>query len=86
MSKFKHCGRGVCAAEAGHKGTCAQASGWDEAGDQARERLERQFELLIREVKADAYAQALDDLNGEGYLDTEAHEMYATFHNPYRRF
>lgn len=58
----------------------------DEAGDQARERLEKQFEVLIREVRADAYAQALDDLNGEGYLDTEAHEMYATFHNPYRRF
>lgn len=59
---------------------------WDETGDQARERLEKQFELLIREVKADAYAQALDDMNGEGYLDTEAHEMYVTFHNPYRRF
>lgn len=59
---------------------------WDETGDQARERLEKQFEVLIREVKADAYAQALDDMNGEGYLDTEAYEMYATFHNPYRRF
>lgn len=56
---------------------------WDETGDQARERLEKQFEMLIREVKADAYNQALDDMNGEGYLDSAAHEM---FHNPYRRF
>lgn len=29
----EHCGRGVCAANEGHEGTCAQASGWDEVDE-----------------------------------------------------
>ena len=27
---FQYCGLGVCCAEDGHEGTCAEASGWDE--------------------------------------------------------
>jgi hypothetical protein len=27
-SEFEHCGRGICAAQKGHEGTCAEASGW----------------------------------------------------------
>jgi hypothetical protein len=42
VSEFVPCGRGVCAAEEGHDGTCAQASGWDsfteDANDAAFER------------------------------------------------
>lgn len=26
---WRPCGRGVCAAEDGHEGTCDEASGWD---------------------------------------------------------
>jgi hypothetical protein len=28
--EFRPCGKGICAAEAGHEGTCLQASGWAE--------------------------------------------------------
>ena len=31
MNDTEYCGRGVCAAMEGHEGTCAEASGWDEA-------------------------------------------------------
>lgn len=27
---YDHCGRGICAANAGHPGSCAAASGWAE--------------------------------------------------------
>lgn len=30
---FEYCGRGVCAAEAGHAGTCDEASGWADDGE-----------------------------------------------------
>ena len=54
MSKFKHCGRGVCAAEAGHKGTCAQASGWDEfTADVA----DRAYESGLADGRAEAVAE-----------------------------
>lgn len=59
---------------------------WDESEEDAQARLAKQFDALIQNIQADAYELALDDMNGEGYLDSAAHEMYATFHNPYRRF
>lgn len=34
-SEWEACGRGICAAEEGHEGTCAQASGWDDEDDEA---------------------------------------------------
>lgn len=30
MAEFEPCGRGICAAEDGHAGTCDEASGWTE--------------------------------------------------------
>ena len=33
MFDWTPCGLGVCAAESGHDGTCAEASGWDEPAE-----------------------------------------------------
>jgi len=45
------CGRGVCAANAGHEGTCAEASGWDEDWSPATVRALAQVDALVERLR-----------------------------------
>lgn len=73
MSKFKHCGRGVCAAEAGHKGTCAQASGWDEfTADVA----DRAYESGLADGRAEAVAEEPEWEYGFQLRESDSGDVY----------
>ncbi|USH44572.1 hypothetical protein SEA_CASSITA_119 [Microbacterium phage Cassita] len=85
MSHYRPTIEEIRQAYATNEGVLAKRA-WDESAEDAQKRLGKQFDTLIQSIQADAYELALDDMNGEGYLDSAAHEMYATFHNPYRRF
>lgn len=51
MTEWEPCGRGVCAANEGHEGTCAGASGWvEEPLTAAQYRALRQARALFGKV------------------------------------
>ena len=54
-------------------GSELKSRAWDESEEDAQARLAKQFDTLIQSIQADAYNLALDDMNGEGYLDSAAH-------------
>lgn len=57
--------------------------------EEAKPEYRKAFEDWLAEVERGtaekAYERALDDMNGEGYLNTEEHEMFTVWHNPYRQ-
>ena len=49
---MRYCGRGICAAEEGHEGTCDEASGWapHPLDDPGTRRAIRQVRALLGKV------------------------------------
>jgi len=79
------CGRGICCANDGHEGTCAEASGWDrEAEWTAEPSVRDRAETVLRSALYSTYGQgdyvrtgmiaaaALDALAAAGLLAGEA--------------
>lgn len=69
LPEFEQCGRGVCAANAGHEGTCAEASGWVEETptdlvEEAREFVAHADQVWARSLVS-ALANAIESLHAE---------------------
>lgn len=47
---MRYCGRGVCAAEEGHEGTCDEASGWAHDPSLPAARAHGVVDALVRQI------------------------------------